>query len=123
MVGETIKHLREQQGLSQNDLAKKAGLGRSTIARIENGNPKYKYDSLEKIANALSTTTASLLDVPGKSSQSVQKKPTCKLSKDLQQFYDSVLTPELNRIENKILDKIDEEITILKEIKKKIDSI
>lgn len=49
-----IKELREQQGISQNILAKKAGLSVGYICHLEKGtrqNPSYR--TLEKIATAL----------------------------------------------------------------------
>ena len=36
-LGLTLKRLREQKGLSQVDMAKAAGIGRSTLVHLENG--------------------------------------------------------------------------------------
>ena len=36
-IGLTLKELREKKGLSQVDLAKAAGIGRSTLVHLENG--------------------------------------------------------------------------------------
>ena len=36
-LGERIKKLRKELGLTQEELAKKAGISRPTLSRIENG--------------------------------------------------------------------------------------
>lgn len=45
-----VLKLREQAGLSQNELAQLAGVGRSLILKIEKGNHTPPLLSLEKIA-------------------------------------------------------------------------
>lgn len=52
-LGKRIKELREQQGMTQQDLADKTGLQRSNIARIESGKYSTGQDILSKIAAAL----------------------------------------------------------------------
>lgn len=52
-LGKRIKELREQQGMTQQDLAYKTGLQRSNIARIESGKYSTGQDILSKIAAAL----------------------------------------------------------------------
>jgi transcriptional regulator with XRE-family HTH domain len=36
-LGETIKELRKQKGLSQEALAEQAGISRATLSKLENG--------------------------------------------------------------------------------------
>ena len=36
-LGLTLKALREKRGLSQEDMARTAGIGRSTLVHLENG--------------------------------------------------------------------------------------
>ena len=36
-LGETIKNLRKQKGLSQEALAEQAGISRATLSKMENG--------------------------------------------------------------------------------------
>lgn len=62
-ISENIYNERKRQNLSQDDLAKKAGLGLSTLRRIEN----YESCSLEKlsrIATALNISVAELVGSP-----------------------------------------------------------
>jgi DNA-binding XRE family transcriptional regulator len=49
----SIKKLRKQKGLSQEKLAKLAGLPRRTIVRIESGQKNTTIDTLISIASAM----------------------------------------------------------------------
>lgn len=53
---EVIKKHRKKIGLTQAELADKAGIGRSTLAQYEAGDRNPKRDALEKIAQALDMT-------------------------------------------------------------------
>lgn len=46
-----LKLLRQQDGLSQGDLAKKLKVGRSTISMYESGQREPNYEMLEAIAD------------------------------------------------------------------------
>ncbi|KRL54375.1 transcriptional regulator [Furfurilactobacillus rossiae] len=48
-----VYQLRKSLGLSQAELAKRAGKAKSTIARIENGNLAPRLDTLQDIANGV----------------------------------------------------------------------
>ena len=57
-----IKLLREELGLSQDDLAKKTGYtSRSSIAKIEKGLVDLSQTKIDLFANALNTTPAKLM--------------------------------------------------------------
>ena len=60
-VGLKIKKLREQKNISQNELAKKAGIAQSTLSYIESEDKKPTIDTLQSIANALYVDIASLV--------------------------------------------------------------
>lgn len=51
-----IKKYRESRGLSQKELAEKAGIGNGTIGDIERGDRKGKLSTLDKISKALNLT-------------------------------------------------------------------
>lgn len=55
-IGQRIRELREQSGMSQKDLAYTADLDRSYIASIENGQRNVSIINIEKIAKALNVT-------------------------------------------------------------------
>lgn len=48
-----IKFLRKNKNISQEELAKKIGVNRSTISRIENGEIETTIDNIVKISIAL----------------------------------------------------------------------
>jgi transcriptional regulator with XRE-family HTH domain len=59
--GNTVRKLRLQLGLSQEQLAERADLHRTYIAGIERGGRNITLRSLEKLAKALGVPVASLL--------------------------------------------------------------
>lgn len=61
IVGDNIKQLRKQHGLTQEDLAVIMGSHREYISRIELGKENITLQSLENIAQALSTKASTLL--------------------------------------------------------------
>jgi transcriptional regulator with XRE-family HTH domain len=52
-VGKNLLSLREQMGLSQQELANKCNVDRAKISKIENGRVDFMYSTLIEIANAL----------------------------------------------------------------------
>lgn len=64
VLGPRIKRLRDERGLTQQELAEKARLQREDISRIENGHlTNLKLRSLEALAKALGVRPGTLLDV------------------------------------------------------------
>lgn len=51
-IGSRIRQLREEAGMTQDDLAEKTGLKRPNISRIEAGRYNTGQDILSKIAQA-----------------------------------------------------------------------
>jgi len=54
-IGNRIKEIRSEKGISQEKLALKAELDRTYVAGVENGKRNPSIKSLEKIINALDT--------------------------------------------------------------------
>jgi transcriptional regulator with XRE-family HTH domain len=52
-IGETIRNLRMQKGMSQGDIEKRTGLLRCYLSRVENGHTVPSLDTLAKIAGSL----------------------------------------------------------------------
>ena len=52
-VGENIKRIRKEKGLTQKQLGELCGLADSAIRRYENGGANPKIETKKKIANAL----------------------------------------------------------------------
>lgn len=64
ILGENIKHIREEKNLSINELSRKAKVGVATISQIETGKRQgLRSETLEKIAIALEVTTNDLLNI------------------------------------------------------------
>ena len=55
MMGSVIRKERENQGLSQGELSRKAGVPRTTITDLENGTHTTRFDNLAKVVRALSS--------------------------------------------------------------------
>lgn len=61
-VGQSIRHLRNQKGLSLRELARRAGVDHSNLGKIERGTGSSPtLDTLEKIAKALNVTLSEML--------------------------------------------------------------
>ncbi len=60
-LGERLRRLREAAGLTQVELAKRAGVGRVTVVRIENGRMDARTETLRRLARALGVKLADLL--------------------------------------------------------------
>ena len=55
-IGERIRQLRMERGMSQIELAEKTGLVQPHIPRIEQGRYSVGFDTLQAIAKALGCT-------------------------------------------------------------------
>lgn len=89
-IGERIKRLREQQGLTQEELAKKLGYkSKSSVAHIENGRD-IPRSMVAKLATVLDSTPAYLMG------WEEQAKKADDLS-ELMQKYDNIKPIKLKR--------------------------
>jgi transcriptional regulator with XRE-family HTH domain len=61
-VGANVRHIREGQGISQEELADRAGIHRTYISGVERGIRNPTVTVLEKIAKALKVKAADLLE-------------------------------------------------------------
>jgi transcriptional regulator with XRE-family HTH domain len=61
-TADLIREAREAQGLTQVELAAKAETTQGTISRIEAGTIVPRLDTLQRIAEALGTTSSALLE-------------------------------------------------------------
>lgn len=65
-LGLTIKALRREQHISQEELAHRAGLHRTYVADVERGSRNISLESIAKLSVALGTTIAGLFAYPTK---------------------------------------------------------
>jgi len=85
-VGDRMKSIRKQQGISADQLAESIGVSRSTIFRYEKGD--IEKMPIEVVANVASSLHVSLIDLMGISNDSISEKITeivSKLNTDRQQ--------------------------------------
>ncbi len=61
VVGRRIRDLRERRGWSQSELARRAGIGISTLSEIESGQSAPRLDTLVALAQALGAPLESFL--------------------------------------------------------------
>lgn len=64
-LGRSVKVLRNQLGITQEELAWRANLHRTYIADIERGGRNITLRNIANLAKALEVTVASLLSLPG----------------------------------------------------------
>jgi transcriptional regulator with XRE-family HTH domain len=57
-----LRASRLKKALTQEDLAKLAGVSRQTVTRLENGDPNVSPGTLRKLAKALKVRPNQLLD-------------------------------------------------------------
>ena len=76
LSGNDLKQLRRQKGFTQQELAKKAGLSQSLIARIEKGTVDPRLSTIKKISNVLEKTKKVIY------AEDVMSKPLIYVSSD-----------------------------------------
>ena len=66
ILGERVLLLRRRAGLSQPELAQKAGMSVTTLNRVENAHQSLSMEKVVALAAALNTTTEYLLGLSDK---------------------------------------------------------
>lgn len=61
MIGDKIKQIRKQAGLTQKELAEQLGTTQQNLAQYESGKRNPKIETIEKIANALDVPVSYLI--------------------------------------------------------------
>jgi transcriptional regulator with XRE-family HTH domain len=67
-IGERIRHLRLEKGLSQGDIEQTSGLLRTYVSRVEHGHTVPSLETLERLAAALNLPLYRLFYTPGEES-------------------------------------------------------
>ncbi len=75
-LGVRLFQLRSRADMTQSDLAEKANLSIDSVSRIERGDRTPSFESLERIAKALGTDPAQLLNFEGKEIGMLAECPT-----------------------------------------------
>lgn len=61
-LGETVRRLREREGISQEELADRCGLHRTYVGSVERGERNVSLANIVRLAKALNVLPASLLE-------------------------------------------------------------
>jgi len=62
VFGHNLRRHREALGISQEDLAEKAGLHRTYIGSVERGERNVSIDNMDRLAAAIGSTIQKLLE-------------------------------------------------------------
>jgi transcriptional regulator with XRE-family HTH domain len=68
-IGQRIRELREQHGLSQRDIERQTGIRRTYISKVEQEHVIPSLETIEKLASALRVPLYELLREPTSSGQ------------------------------------------------------
>ena len=91
LLGNAIRTKRNDLGISQEELADRAGLHRTYISDIERGARNLSLESIDKLATALQISIASLFFNAG---QSIAIPPECRGSRGRRTSVDIVLVED-----------------------------
>ena len=95
-IGERIKELRMEQGLSTNKLSNMAGLSQSYVRKLERGENKPTVESLELLCQALGITLEDFVTYKEKSLLQLQAiKIISKLSDSQLEGFCQLMNPSI----------------------------
>ena len=57
-LGESIRNIRQEKGLSQGEMQKRTGILRSYLSRVENGHTVPSFATLQRLATAMEVNLA-----------------------------------------------------------------
>ena len=100
-IGEKIKQRLKEKGMSQNELARRAGLSSSGVSTIINGTFEPRMDNLRQIAQVLDCQPGDLID--DENTKKEQETPADPLRASVIRDYDR-LPPEAQRLVRQYID-------------------
>lgn len=101
-VGDNIKRMREAANMSQNGLAKRAGIAQATLSAIERSTKNPSVETVKLLAVALGCTTADLMGESPKT-EKAQEIPSDPLRASIIRDYD-LLPPEARQLVRQYID-------------------
>ena len=75
-IGERIRMIRKERGITQAALAKKLGISPVNISQIENGSRNPTVSTLQEIADALDVSLSAIMVDPGSAQIAVETTKT-----------------------------------------------
>ena len=97
-VGEKVKSMRAEMGISAKELASRAAISSGMLSQLENGSTQGSVETLRKIAKVLNTTIAFLFTDANEARQKSMHKPQLVVRKNARKkisFPDPLYTCEL----------------------------
>src|SRR6202048_5255997 len=82
VIGDRLRHVREEKKLSQGDIEKRTGLLRCYISRVENGHTVPAIETLEKLARAMEVPLYQLF-YDGEGPPALPNRPKGKSADDI----------------------------------------
>jgi predicted DNA-binding mobile mystery protein A len=120
-IGELIKIVRTQLGMSQSALASRAGVPQATISRVEKGQRNVGLSTLQKILSAMS---CDLVIVPmlHDTIESIQQKQARMIAKKRVHYLKGTMNLEKQQPDKRFTDELinQEEKRLLQESKSKL---
>lgn len=98
-IGEKIKKLREEEGLTQKDLSELTGINRITIGNYERGNRVPNIERIIPIANVLNVDANYFIDMNNGNATSRYKETIKQQDKEIE---------SLKKVISKIKDLMEE---------------
>ncbi len=89
-----LRHIRDQRGMSQSELAREAGMQPSAIAHFEAGRRKPSFDNVRSLARALKVTGDYLL---GSKATTTAFRDEDKLTTKDRDFIQNIIDTMINR--------------------------
>lgn len=107
-----LKRLREERGLSQDELARLTQLSKSTISMYENGNREPKFETLEVIADFFNVDMNTLLDKKQPIMVLTQQEETHikkyrQLDADGKEEIDDIIDVKLAKLQRKVEEDVE----------------
>lgn len=89
MIGDKIKQLREERGLSQRALARKSEISQATISAIESSTKAPSTITIMSIAKALNVSLSDIVDESAKT-EAVTSEDSDSLKKKAMELFDQL---------------------------------
>jgi transcriptional regulator with XRE-family HTH domain len=109
-IGDRIKQIRTQNGLSTYDISEKTGISQSTISKLENNKRKADYEILVIIAKALGVEVEDFLkeDQPKHKKMDEIIRENDAIEKEIEDLYPKIakMSPEKRKALAQVIDAL-----------------
>ncbi len=104
MFGERLKQLRHEYGISQEELARRAGVNRSYLSMVENEKSSPTIDIVQRLAIGLGVSIWQLISGVGEKHYSLESETEFEIYPGLKELFDSkddmlLMNPSMDEIQ------------------------